>query len=153
MSAIGNIVGGIGADALGKYNQSVYNQQAALAKRRAEISKATFNQVTKPLIEKQNNREYSNFFVSILKSGVEFREGDSPYLAALEFKVNQATDLAIAEFNADMDFNDQLNQSLLLQAKGAGERFSGQMTRNAEFAKAIGSAASSYNESGSLLGG
>ena len=64
----------------------------------------------------------------------------------------QTTDLAIAEFNADMDFNDQLNQSLLLQAKGAGERFSGQMTRNAEFAKAIGSAGSSYYKTGSLLG-
>ena len=146
MSAIGNIVGGIGADALGKYNQSVYNQQAAFAKRKAEINKQVYNQITRPLLEKQNNKAYSDFFVSILKSGAEFREGESPYLAALEFKINQATDMAIADYNSEMDFNDQLNQSILLQAKGVGERFSGRMTRNAEYAKAVGSLLDSANK-------
>lgn len=146
MSAIGNIVAGSGAYELAKYNQQLYNQQAAFAKRKAEINKRVYDQVTRPLLVKQNNKAYSDFFVSILKSGAEFREGESPYLAALEFKINQATDMAIADYNSEMDFNDQLNQSILLQAKGIGERFSGQMTRNAEYAKAVGSLLDSANK-------
>ena len=146
MSAIGNIVAGSGAYQLAKYNRQLFDMQSAFAKRKAEINKQVYNKVTRPLLEKQNNKAYSDFFVSILKSGVEFREGDSPYLAALEFKINQATDMAIADYNSEMDFNDQLNQSILLQAKGIGERFSGQMTRNAEYAKAVGSLLDSANK-------
>ena len=37
MAFIGNIFGGYAAQQMGRYNQALYNQQAAIAKRNAEI--------------------------------------------------------------------------------------------------------------------
>jgi len=152
MSFIGNIVGGQAAAAIGKYNQSVYAAQAAYQARQAEINKKTYDQVTRPLLVKQQKKQYSDFFVSALSSGAEFREGTSPYLAGLEFALNQATDLAINDYNAEMDRIDLVNQSLLTSSRGTAERFKGDLTRTTEFAKAAGTMFGNYQNSGSLLG-
>lgn len=152
MSFIGNIVAGQAASQIGKYNQSVYNAQAAYQKRQGEIAKATYDKVTRPIFLKQQKSQYSNFFVSALKSGAEFRAGTSPYLAGLEFKVNQATDVAIQDYNAEMNLIDSFNRSILTESRGTAERFKGDLTRSAEFAKAAGKMFGNYQSSGSLLG-
>ena len=152
MSFIGNIVAGQAASQIGKYNQSVYNAQAAYQKRQGEIAKATYDKVTRPIFLKQQKSQYSNFFVSALKSGAEFRAGTSPYLAGLEFKVNQATDVAIQDYNAEMNLIDSFNRSILTESRGTAERFKGDLTRTAEFAKAGGKMFANYQSSGSLLG-
>ena len=74
------------------------------------------------------------FFVSLLTSGAEFR--GTPYEAALEFQVNQALDLSIADYNEKIDFIDNTNQSLLLAARARGEKFKGRMTAATEYIKA-----------------
>ena len=152
MSFIGNIVGGQAAAAIGKYNQSTYLAQSAYQRRQSEIYKRTYDQVTRPQLVKQQNRQYSEFFVSALKSGAEFREGTSPYLAGLEFKINQATDLAINDYNAEMGIIDLVNRSILTESRGTAERFKGDLTRDTEFAKAAGTMFGNYQSSGSLLG-
>jgi len=148
MSFIGNIVGGQAAAAIGKYNQQTYLAQSAYQRRQSEIFKRTYDQVTRPQLVKQQNRQYSDFFVSALKSGAEFREGTSPYLAGLEFKINQATDLAINDYNAEMGRIDLVNRSILTESRGTAERFKGDLTRDTEFAKAGGSLLGDLNTFG-----
>ena len=146
MSFVGNFAAAQSAKAIGQYNSQLYYQQAQYARKRAAINQKIYDQVTRPLIVKQNKTNYSNFFVSALKSGAEFREGTSPYLVGLEFRLNQATDLVIADFNAEMDQVDQLNQASLLQARGVGEAFKGQMTARTENIKGAASLLSSANK-------
>ena len=150
MSFIGNFAAAQSAKAIGKYNSDLYYQQAQLAKKKADINLKTYNQVTRPLFVKNAKKQYSQFKVAAYNSGAEFREGDSPYLAALEFNINQATDLAILDYNAEMDNQDQINQSILLQAKGVGERFKGDLTARTETMRAFGSLLSTANKFGMI---
>ena len=114
MSFIGNFAAAQSAKAIGQYNQSVYYQQAAYARKKAAINQKTYDQVTKPLLLRKFKKDYSNQFVNALASGAEIRAGDSPYLALLDLKYNQATELVIADFNAEMDQTELINESLLL---------------------------------------
>ena len=148
MSFIGNFAAAQSAKAIGQYNQSVYYQQAAYARKKAEINRKTFDQVTKPLLLRKFNKDYSNQFVNALASGAEIRAGDSPYLALLDLKYNQATELVIADFNAEMDQTELINESLLIQAKGTGARFKGDMTARAENIKGVASLLSTANSAG-----
>ena len=85
-----------------------------------------------------------------MNTGAEMREGGSTYLAALEFNINQATDLVIADYNAKMDNMDQENQSILLAAKGVGEAFKGDLTARSETIKGFGSLLSTANSFGAF---
>ena len=134
MSFIGNLVSGYAAAQIGKYNAAMYNQQAAYAKAQAIQQREVYNQLDRPRLLKRQASDYSNFFVSLLTSGVEFR--GTPYEAALEFQVNQALDLSIADYNEKIDYMDATNQSLLLAARGRGELFKGRMTATTEYIKA-----------------
>ena len=66
----------------------------------------------------------------------------------LEAGVNQATDLAIEDYNSTTAYYDGINQSLLLQSRGIGERFKGEMTARTEYMKAAGSMFGNYQKSG-----
>ena len=148
MSFIGNFAAAQSAKAIGQYNQSVYYQQAAYSRKKAEINKKTYDQVTKPLLLRKFKKDYSNQFVNALASGAEIRAGDSPYLALLDLKYNQATELIIADFNAEMDQTELINESLLIEAKGTGARFKGDMTARAENIKGVASLLSTANSAG-----
>ena len=137
MAFLGNIVAAYAAQKIGEYNAQLYTQQAAFAKAKAEQNRVAYNQLDRPRLEKKFKSDYSNFYVSLLTSGAQFT--GSPYEAALEFQVNQATDLAIADYNESVDYIDTVNQSLLLAAKGRGERFKGRMTAGVQLLEAGGS--------------
>ena len=145
MSFIGNLVGGYAARQIGKYNAAMYNQQAAYAQAQAIQQRAVYNQLDRPRLLKKQTSDYSNFFVSLLTSGVEFR--GTPYEAALEFQVNQALDLSIADYNEKIDYIDATNQSLLLKGRARGEIFKGRMTAATEYIKA-GTSLLSYQGAG-----
>lgn len=151
MSIIGNIFAADAAQKIGKYNNALYQQQAAYEKAKAEQKKLAYEQLDKPRLLEQQASAYSEFYVGLLKSGVEFRAGETPYLAAVKFKINQATDIAIADYNATVDYQDQINQSLLTSAKGQAELFKGQLVARTEYAKAIGTAISANQSGKSIL--
>ena len=150
MAFIGNFAAAQSAKAIGAYNQSVFYEQAAYGRKKAAINRKTYDQVTKPLLLRKFNKDYSNQFVNALATGAEIREGDSPYLALLDLKFNQATELVIADFNAEMDQTELINESLLIQAKGTGARFKGDMTARAENIKGVASLLSTANSAGYL---
>ena len=152
MSFFGDILGGYGAGQLGKYNQGLYNQEARLKVRNAEIKKKTFEDVDKPRIIAQHERDRSNTFVSFIKSGVDVsRIGESPFLVMLDETVEQAFDLEIAEFNSTVEYQNELNNASLLRGKGAGEAYKGRIARNTAYAKAAGKMFGNYQSSGSIL--
>ena len=66
----------------------------------------------------------------------------------LENNVNQAFNVVIADYNDEMDANDQLNQSLMLDAKAAGQEYAGRMTARAQKFAAVGSLLSDANKLG-----
>ena len=150
MSFFGNFAAARAAKASAEYNNALYQQQAAYTKQKAAVNLATYNLIKRPIFIKNLKKNYSNFFVKALSTGAEFREGTSPYLAGLEFRINQATDLTIADYNAEMDQQDQLNQSLLLAARGEGELFKGKLTAQAQRIAGVGSLLSTANSFGAF---
>ena len=145
MSWIGSLVGGFAAQQIGKYNAAIYNQQALYADAKAKQQREVYNQLDKPRFLKKQASDYSNFYVSLLSSGVEF--SGTAYEAALEFQVNQALDLSIADYNEKIDYIDATNQSLLLKGRARGEIFKGRMTAATEYIKA-GTSLLSYQGAG-----
>jgi len=137
MSFIGNLATAYSARAIGDYNAQMYWQQAEYARAKAERKLTAYEQLDKPRIIKQQSRDYSNFFVNILSSGAEF--SGTPFLSALTYRVNQNLDLTIANYNATVEYQDEINNASLLEAKGIGEKFQGRMTARAEYFKAAGS--------------
>ena len=148
MSFIGNFATAQSAKAIGQYNQSVYNQKSLFSNRKKEVNKKTYEQVLKPLLKRKFKKDYSNQFVNALASGAEIKAGESPYLSLLELKYNQATELVMRDFNSEMDQIELINESLLLQAKGTGARFKGDMTARAENIKGVASLLSTANSAG-----
>ena len=151
MSFIGNIAAAQSAKALGKYNQQVFNQQAELQRRKTEIARQAYNDIDRKRLIINQEKQYDSLFVNLLSSGAEVRLGDTGYEVLLETKYNQMTDIAIEDFNSQQAYYDGINQSLLLQSKGVGENFKGQLTARAEYMKAVGSMAGNYYSSGSIL--
>ena len=152
MSFIGNFAAAQSAKAIGKYNERVFRQRADLQRARTAQNKAIYDKLDRPRLVKKQDSEYDFLFVRALKSGAEIREGESPYLALLEAGVNQATDLAIADFNSRQAYFDGINQSLLTAFKGEGEMFKGRVLAQAEMIKGIATAGGNYASTGSLLG-
>jgi len=148
MSFIGNFAAAQSAKAIGKYNSQVYYQQAQLERKKAEVNKRVYENIDRPRLVKNQESQYDFLFVRSLRTGAEIREGTSPYLVLLETRVNQATDLAIEDYNSTTAYYDGINQSLLLQSKGIGEKFKGDMTARAETIKGLAKIGGNYYSSG-----
>ena len=155
MSFIGDILGGYGAAQIGKYNQDIFNQKARINTRNAEIKKKTFEQVDLPRIRKEQERNKSNLFVQLLNNGFDASQiGDTPYLVMLDQDIEDAFEISIQTYNSTLTYEQELNNSLLIQAQGAGEAFKGKVARNAAYAKAAGKAyGNSQSPNGSILTG
>ena len=139
MSALGNIAAAQTAKTIGKYNEAVAYQEAAYARKKAAIQQKVYDEIEKPRFIEAQQQQFSNFFVDALRTGAEYREGTTPFIVGVKNKQNQLFDLALADYNTKVQVNDQINQSLLLQARGQGERLKGDLTARAEYAKAAGS--------------
>ena len=153
MSFIGDIIGGYGAAQIGRANQDIFNKQAAINTRNAEIKKRTFEQVTLPQLKKDQARNRSNQFVNLLSSGFDVdRIGETPYLVMLEQSVEDAFSISVESYNSQTAYENELNNSLILQAQGNLKRFEGDVMRNASYAKAAGKAyGNSQSPNGSIL--
>ena len=143
MAFIGIIVGAYAAQQIGEYNATLYNQQAAYADAKAQQQRTAYNQLDRPRLVNQQQRDYSQFFVSRMLTGAEF--SGTAFDAALDFQVNQALDLSIADYNESIEYDEAINQSLLLQSRAEGERYRGQLTAGVQLAKAGGSLLSEWN--------
>lgn len=139
MSFLGNIAAAEQAKAIGKYNNSVYQQQAALTEKQKAQRQEIFNRIQRPQIVRQQEREYSSFLVNALNSGAEFRTGTTPYLVGLENKNIQAFNVAQAEFNALSDAENIQNQAIMLRAQGEGELYKANLTARTQYISAVGS--------------
>ena len=152
MSFIGNFAAARAYKATAAYNRELYMMQSMLQKAKTNQAKAVYDRIDRPRLVKKQDSEYDFLFVRALKSGAEIREGESPYLALLEAGVNQATDLAIADFNSRQAYFDGINQSLLTAFKGEGEMFKGRVLAQSEMIKGLAQAGGNYASTGSLLG-
>ena len=147
MSFLGNLAAAGSAKAIGKYNASVAYQEAQYERKKAAVREEIYRTVEKPRLLDQQDQQYSNFFVQALNTGAEFREGTSPFLVGLKNKQLQSFDLAMADYNSKTAVTDQINQSLLIQARGRGEEFKGKMTANTQYMAAVGSLLSMGSQS------
>jgi len=152
MSFIGNFAAARAYRATAAYNRELYMMQSRLQKAKTNQAKAIYDNIDRVRLVKKQDSDYDFLFVRALKSGAEIREGESPYLALLEAGVNQATDLAIADFNSRQAFYDGMNQSLLTAFKGEGEMFKGRVLAQSEIIKGLATAGGNYATTGSLLG-
>ena len=139
MSALGNIAAARSAKAIGKYNESVAYQEAQYLRKKAAVEEKVYNNIERPRFLDLQKQQYANFFVSALRSGAEYREGTTPFFVGVKNKQTQLFDLALADYNKKVQTNDIINQSILLEARGQGERFKGELTARTEYMKAAGS--------------
>jgi hypothetical protein len=146
MSFLGNIAAAQSAKAISKYNNSVIQQQVSYNNAKRKINAQSYNEFTRPILVKRFKQQNSEEFVSFINSGAEIRPDESPYLTLLESSYNRATELAMRDFNQEMDQTELTNQSLLLAARGRGELFKGQLTARTEYYKAAGSLLSTAND-------
>jgi len=152
MAFVGNIFGAYAAKATAKYNQSLLYQEAQLARKNAEIKLTTFENITKPKLIKDYARIKSNLLVNLLKSGVDVdRVGETPYLMMLDQEVENDFDLAMATYNSKVTYQNEVNRSLIIQAKGRGEAFKGELAYRTGMAKAAGDIYENKDTYGSLL--
>ena len=136
MSFIGNIVAAQTAKVIGRYNQSVYEQQAAYAKQQSVMREKVYNTWEKPKLLEDQATFLAEQRVNIFKSGAELREGETGYLVLLKNMQNLSRQVAISDYNKEVERIDLVNNSLLLQARGRGEKLKGEMTAQAEYWKA-----------------
>jgi len=148
MSALGNIAAAQSAKRISAYNAKVTRMEKDFIVAKGEVNKKFYKDVTKPLLLKNQEKARDNLFVNILSSGAEFREGTTPYDVMLENNVNAAFNVVIADYNDEMDYNDQLNQSLMLEAKAQGQEYAGKLTARAQKFAAVGSLLSDANQFG-----
>ena len=152
MSFIGNIFGAYAAQQVGRYNLALFNQQAAIEKRNAEIKRQTFENIELPRILKNQERNKSSLRVNLLKSGVDIdRVGETPYLMMLDQGIEDVFDITLARFNSRVTFQNEVNRSLLTQARGRGEAFKGELAFRTGLAKAAGDIYTNRDDYGSLL--
>ena len=152
MSWIGNVIAAAGALKAADYNKNLFDKQAALNREKALQRREIFNKIERPRFVDQQEKAYSELFVGLLASGAEFREGTTPFFVAQEQLVNNARDLAIADYNLSVDMIDAENRSLLLEAKGDQAMFEGLVTAAGQGTKAYAGAQKNLKETGSLLG-
>jgi hypothetical protein len=148
MSALGNIAAAQSAKRIGAYNAKVTRMERDFILAKRDVNKKFYQKVTKPLLLKNQKKAEANLFVSSLRTGAEVRAGTTPYDVILENNVNQAFNVVLADYNDEMDANDQLNQSILLDAKAAGQEYAGRMTARAQKFAAVGSLLSDANKMG-----
>ena len=152
MSFIGSIFGGYAARQVGRYNQGLFNQQAAIEKRNAEIKKQTFENILLPKLLKDQDRNKSTLLVNLLKSGVDIdRVGSTPYLMMLEQRVEDSFDVSLARYNSRVTYQNEVNRSLLTQARGRGEAYKGELAFRTGILKGAGDIYTNREEYGSLL--
>ena len=152
MAFFGNILGAYAAKATARYNQSLLNQEAALARRNAEIKQQTFENIELPRLLKDQERNKSNLLVNLLSSGVDVdRVGETPYLMLLEQNIEDAFDVSMARYNSRVTFENEINRSLLIRAKGTSEAFKGELAFRTGLAKAGGDIYTNRETYGSLL--
>ena len=152
MAFFGSIIGAYAARATARYNQQLYNQQAALEKRNAEIKKQTFENIELPRLLKNQERNKSNLLVNLLSSGVDVdRVGETPYLLMLEQNIEDAFDVSLARYNSRVIFQNEVNRSLLTEARGRAERYKGELAFGTGIAKAAGDIYANKETYGSLL--
>jgi len=147
MSFLGNLAAAGSAKAIGKYNASVAYEEAQYERKKAAVREEIYKTVEKPRLLDLQDQQYSNFFVEALNTGAEFREGTTPFLVGLKNKQLQSFDLAMADYNSKVAVTDQINQSLLIEARGRGEEFKGKMTANTQYMAALGSLLSMGSQS------
>ena len=153
MAFIGNIFGAYGARQIANFNAQLYAKQAELARKNAEIKRTTFEQVTLPRLKKDQERFRSNQFVNLLKSGFDVdRIGETPYLIGLEQSVEDAFEISVQSFNSTVAVQNEINNASLLQAKGQGERFRGDIQFRTGLMKAGGDIFLNQDKYRSLLG-
>ena len=146
MSWVGNVIAAVGAVTVGKYNQKLFDEQSNLQKAETDRKRKVYQDIDKPRLIKDQNKANSELFVSLLKSGVEFRQDTTPYFVMLDQRINQATDLAIADYNEATAFQNGYNNSSLLRAKGDAALLQGVATATGELAKAASSYKSNKNK-------
>ena len=152
MSFIGSFFGGYAAKKAGEFNQQLFNQQAAIERRNAEIKRQTFNNVELPRLLKAQERNKSTLFVNLLKSGVDVdRVGETPYLMLLEQNIEDAFDVSMARYNSRVTFENEINRSLLTQARGAAESYKGDLAFTTGILKGAGDIYANRDEYRSLL--
>jgi len=152
MSFVGNIFGAYAARATGQYNKSLLYQEAQLARKNAEIKQQAFQNIELPRLLKQQERDQSSLLVNLLKSGVDVdRVGETPYLLMLDQNIENAYDVSIARYNSRVTYQNEINRSLLTEARGRGEAFKGELAFRTGIAKAGGDIFANRETYGSLL--
>jgi len=139
MSFLGNFAAAKSAKAIGQYQKSIWDNEAKYIRAQRDQKEKVYDEVLKPQLLDIHKAQYSDFFVSQLSTGAEIRPGTTPYFNLLKFKVNQAFDLAMSDYNDEIDYNSMTNKALMTSSRGEAALYTGLLTARTETIKGYGS--------------
>jgi len=139
MSFIGNFAAAKASASIGQYQKDIYDNEAKYIRAKRDQKEKVYDEVLKPQLLDIHKTQYSDFFVKTLKTGAEIRPGTTPYFNLLKFKVNQAFDVAMSDFNKEVDYNSMTNKALMTRSKGEAALYTGLMTARTEKITGYGS--------------
>ena len=139
MAFIGNFAAAKGAAAIGQYQKKIWDNEAKYITAQRDQKAKVYEEVLKPQLVDIHKTQYSDFFVKTLKTGAEIRPGTTPYFNLLKFKVNQAFDVAMSDFNKEVDYNSMTNKALTTSARGEAALYTALLTARTETIKGYGS--------------
>ena len=138
MSFFGDLLAGQAAQKASNYNAQLMERDALVKEQNAKQGYQVFTTYDLPRFNYDTERQQSTLQNQLAGSGVEIGTGTAfDIVAENQFLID--TDRDMAQYNAEIARDRQLNEAIMTRASANVERFRGRVAKKASYFKAAGS--------------
>lgn len=138
MSFFGDLLAGQAAQKAANYNAQLMERDALVKEQNAKQGYQVFTTYDLPRFNYDTERQQSTLQNQLAGSGVEIGTGTAfDIVAENQFLID--TDRDMAQYNAEIARDRQLNEAIMTRASANVERFRGRVAKKASYFKAAGS--------------
>lgn len=138
MSFFGDLLAGQAAQKASNYNAQLMERDALVKEQNAKQGYQVFTTYDLPRFNYDTKRQQSTLQNQLAGSGVEIGTGTAfDIVAENQFLID--TDRDMAQYNAEIARDRQLNEAIMTRASANVERFRGRVAKKASYFKAAGS--------------
>ena len=149
MSFFGDLLAGQAAQKASNYNASLMERNALVKEQNAKQGYQVFTTYDLPRFNYDTERQQSTLQNQLAGSGVEIGTGTAfDIVAENQFLID--TDRDMAQYNAEIARDRQLNEAIMTRASANVERFRGRVAKKASYFKAAGSLLTSGKNMGAF---
>tara|TARA_A100001015_G_C14939408_1_gene691913 strand:- start:13 stop:465 length:453 start_codon:yes stop_codon:yes gene_type:complete len=149
MSFFGDLLAGQAAQKASNYNAQLMERDALVKEQNAKQGYQVFTTYDLPRFNYDTKRQQSTLQNQLAGSGVEIGTGTAfDIVAENQFLID--TDRDMAQYNAEIARDRQLNEAIMTRASANVERFRGRVAKKASYFKAAGSLLTSGKNMGAF---